>query len=120
MINKDLDALSSVDEVAKAIKQMSVDKAPRSDTIPEDLIKSGSTWLTKKLTDLFQVHWKKGTFLKAFEDATIVHIHTKKEKKLSCNSYKSISFLSLAGKILARVLLNRLLEHLEQKSYNFR
>ena len=44
----------------------------------------------------------------------IVHIYKKKGNRQSCDNHRGISLLSIAGKILARVLLNRLLDHLEQ------
>ena len=56
-INKDLDALSSVDEVARAIKHMSTGKAPGPDAIPAEILKSGGISLTRRLTDLFRSHW---------------------------------------------------------------
>ena len=56
-INKDLDALLSVDEVAKAIKHMSISKAPGPDAIPAEIFKSGGISLTRRLTDLFRSHW---------------------------------------------------------------
>ncbi|XP_076047086.1 uncharacterized protein LOC143028608 [Oratosquilla oratoria] len=37
----------------------------------------------------------------------------RKRNRQSCDNHRGISLLSIAGKILARVLLNRLLEHLE-------
>ena len=48
------------------------------------------------------------------KDATIVHIYKQKGSRHSCDNHRGISLLSIAGKILVRVLLNRLLDHLEQ------
>ncbi|KAL8566845.1 hypothetical protein ACOMHN_052243 [Nucella lapillus] len=58
--------------------------------------------------------WKQERLLQEFRDATIVHIYKRKGNRQSCDNHRGISLLSIAGKILARVLLNRLLEHLEQ------
>ena len=44
----------------------------------------------------------------------IVHIYKTQGNRQSCDNHRGISLLSIAGKILARVLLNRLLDHLEQ------
>ena len=103
-INKDLDALPSVDEVAKAIKHMSTGKTPSPDAIPAKIFKSGGISLTRRLTDLFRSHWEKETLPQAFKDATIVHIYKRKGNKRTCDNHRGISFLSIAGKILARVL----------------
>ena len=45
---------------------------------------------------------------------TIIHLFKRKGNPQDCDSHRGISLLSIAGKILARVLLNRLNEHLEQ------
>ena len=113
-INKDLDALPSVDEVARTIKHMSTNKAPGPDAIPAEIFISGGISLTSRLTDLFRSHWEKETLPQAFKDATIVHIYKRKRNKRTCDNHRGISLLSIAGKILAQVLLNRLLKHLEQ------
>ena len=101
-------------EVAKAIKQMSVGKAPGPDAIPAEVFQSGGPSLITKLTELFQSVWESEILPQDFKDATIVHIYKRKGNKRSCDNHRGISLLSIAGKILARVLLNRLLEHLEQ------
>ena len=113
-VNKDLDALPSIDEVARAIKHMSKCKAPGPDAIPAEIFKSGGISLTRRLTDLFRSHWEKETLPQAFKDATIVHIYKRKGNKRTCDNHRGISLFSIAGKILARVFLNRLLKHLEQ------
>jgi len=113
-INTDLDIPPSEEEVAKAISQMSTGKAPGPDAIPAEVFKSGGPSLLSKLTELFQSCWESETLPQEFKDATIVHIYKRKGNKRSCDNHRGISLLSIAGKILARVLLNRLLKHLEQ------
>ena len=49
-----------------------------------------------------------------FKDTTIIHLFKRKENPQVCDNHRGISFLSIAGKIIARVLLNRLNEHLER------
>jgi len=70
--------------------------------------------VVQKLTKLFQSIWEKGTVPQQFKDASIVHIYKRKGNRQSCDNHRGISLLSIAGKILACVLLNRLLHHLEQ------
>ena len=57
--------------------------------------------------------WRKEQLPQEFRDATIVHIYKRKGNRQSCDNHRGISLLSIAGKILARVLLNRLIAHLE-------
>ena len=42
------------------------------------------------------------------KNASIVSIYKRKEDKSDCSNYREIALLSVAGKILARILLNRL------------
>ena len=46
------------------------------------------------------------------KDANIVHLYKNKGEKATCDNHRGISFLSVAGKLLARILLNRITKHL--------
>ena len=111
--NHNLDALPTSDEVQRAINRMSSGKAPGSDSIPAEIYKAGGPTLVNQLTSLFQSMWDKEQLPQDFKDATIVHIYKNKGNRQSCDNHRGISLLSIAGKILARVLLNRLSKHLE-------
>ena len=49
-----------------------------------------------------------------FKNATNIQLFKRKGNPQVCGNRRGISLLSIAGKILARVLLNRLNEHLER------
>ena len=60
-----------------------------------------------------------------FKDATIIHFYKHKGNRQAWDSHRGISLFSIAGKILARVILNCLHHHLEQdllpeSQYGFR
>ena len=42
-----------------------------------------------------------------------MHLYKRKGNWQSCDNHRAISLLSIAGKILARIILNHLIEHLE-------
>ena len=88
--------------------------APGSDAIPAEIYKAGSPPAAEKLAELFHIMWRKEAMLQEIKDAKITHLFTSKGNPQICDNYRVISLLSVAGKILARVLLNRLNEHLEQ------
>ena len=66
------------------------------------------------MTELFQIMWSKEASPQEFKDASIIHLFKRKGNPRLCDNHSGISLLSIAGKVLARVLLNRLNEHLEQ------
>ena len=49
-----------------------------------------------------------------FKDASIIHLFKRKGNPQLCDNHRGISLLSIAGKVHARVLLNRVIENLEQ------
>nr|VZI25274.1 unnamed protein product [Spirometra erinaceieuropaei] len=66
------------------------------------------------LTALFQEMWRQGVVPQDFKEATIVHLYKRKGNRQVCDNHRGISLLNIAGKIFARILLNRLNNHLEQ------
>ena len=109
-----LDKFPTVAETVKAIKLLSSGKAPGSDAIPAEIYKAGGTPVAKKMTELFNIMWRKETIPQEFKEASNIHLFKRKGNPQLCDNLRGISLLSIAGKVLARVLLNRLNEHLEQ------
>ena len=64
-----------------------------------------------RLHQLITNAWEVGSVPQAWKDASIVTIY-KKGDRTHCGNYRGISFLSIAGKIFARILLNRLSTHI--------
>ena len=109
-----LDEFPTVSETVKAIKLLSSGKAPGSDAIPAEIYKTGGIPVAKKMTELFHIMWRKEDTPQEFKDASIIHLFKRKGNPHLCDSHRGISLLSVAGKVLARILLNRMNEHLEQ------
>lgn len=84
--------------------------------MPADIYKRGGMALVEKLTSLYQVIWRKGEVPQDFKDASIVHIYKRKGDRASCDNHRGISLLSIAGKILARIILNRLTSHVAENA----
>ncbi|BHF70797.1 hypothetical protein SprV_0301385000 [Sparganum proliferum] len=112
--NADLDLPPSLQETIRAVQQLSSRKAPGSDAIPSEVYKHGGPQLMDHLTALFQEMWRQGEFPQYFKDATIVHLCKRKGDRPVCDNHRGVSLLNIAGKIFARILLNRLNNHLEQ------
>ncbi|BHF69333.1 hypothetical protein SprV_0301237700 [Sparganum proliferum] len=111
--NADLDLPPSLHETIRAMQQLSSGKAPKSDAIPAEVYKHDSPQIIDHLTALFQEMWRQGEVPQNFKDATIVHLYRRKRRRQLCDNHRGISFLNIAGKIFARILLNRP-NHLEQ------
>lgn len=106
-----------LDEVGKAIKQLPNGKAPGSDRIPPEIYKFGGAHMVTQLTNLFARFWRAGEVPQELKDASIVHLYKRKGNRSNCDNHRGISLLSIAGKILARVILNRLLDSIVDNIY---
>ena len=71
--------------------------------------KQKSKAVLDKLQDLFANCWEKGTLPQDHGHAVIVSLYKNKAEKSDCPNYRDIILLSIAGKILARILLKRLI-----------
>ena len=71
--------------------------------------------LLERLTSLFRSIWEAREVPQEFKDASIVHIYKRKGDKTSCDNHRGISLLCIAGKILARVILNKLISHIAEQ-----
>ena len=60
------------------------------------------------------MHVEKGGYPTDLKDASIIHLYKRKGNPQVCDNHRGISLLSIAVKILAKILLNRLNAHLDQ------
>ena len=111
IIKTSLDEIPTMDEMAKAIAGLKDGKAPGGDGIPAEVWKHGGDNLFSRLHQLITNAWEVGPVPQAWKDASIVTIY-KKGDRTDCGNYRGISLLSIAGKIFARILLNRLSTHI--------
>ena len=112
-INHQLDMSPTYDELEKAISQLSSGKAPGCDAIPAEVFKVAGQGLRESLLKLFEIIWEVKTLPQDFKDASIIHLYKRKGNRQACDNHRGISLLCIAGKLLARILLNRLITHLE-------
>ena len=70
----------------------------------------GGDMLLQKLTYISCRMWDEEVIPQQLKDASIISLYKKGNRQL-CDNYRGISLLAIAGKILARVLLNRLIVH---------
>ena len=106
-----LDEIPTMAEMARAIAGLKDAKAPGGDGIPTEVWKHGGDNLFSRLHQLITNAWEVGSVPQAWKAASIVTIY-KKGDRTDYGNYRRISLLSIAGKIFARILLNRLPTHI--------
>ncbi|KAK2167303.1 hypothetical protein NP493_1280g00031 [Ridgeia piscesae] len=102
-----LDEIPTMDEMKRAIVCLKDGKSPGGKGIPAEVWKHGGDNLFSRLHLLITNTWEVGSVPQAWKDASIVTIY-KKGDRTDCRNYRGISLLSIAGKIFARILFNRL------------
>ena len=113
-VKDDLGTTPELHEVHKAIKQLKNNKAPGWDEIPADILKLGGDELAKLLHLLISLIWNTEQIPEDLRDAIIVALF-KKDDRSECGNYRGLSLLTSAGKVLGRILPNRLLPHAEEE-----
>ena len=107
----ELDVPPSRDEVARAIKQLKNCKAAGPDGVPAEIYKYGGQVMVTILHDLYLTCWSSCKTPSKFRKANIIKIYKRKGDRAICRNSRGLSLLDVAGKILAKVLLARLLTH---------
>ena len=111
-----LDDLPTREEIGKATMQLKVDKSPGINGSPAEVYQNKHETVLDKLLDLSTNCWEKGTLTQDLRDAVIVSLYKNKGEKSDCSNYRGITLLSIAGKILARVLLIGLSQRQRRKT----
>jgi len=115
-VKPELDEEPTPEEIEKAISQLNPGKSPGIDGIPAEVYQEGGDIVIDKLHSLFWSCWESGTVPQDLRDAVIVSLYKNKGEKSDCSNYRGITLLSIAGKILARLLLNRLIPTIAEEN----
>jgi hypothetical protein len=98
-------------EIVDALDTTQEGRSPGKCGIPAEIWKHGGTEIVSELHKLILKIWSEENTPQDWRDASIIPIF-KKGSRRECGNYGGISLLSIAGKILARVLLNRINRHI--------
>lgn len=71
-------------------------------------MEDGGTRLKTGLLELFNACWDTECLPQDFKDAVIVTVYKTKGQRSECGNHSGISLLATAGKILAKIILNRI------------
>ena len=94
-------------EIEKAIHHMKRGKASGPDKIPAEAIKADTETSTEMLHDLFGKIWEQEEIPTEWKEGYPVKL-PKKGNMQDCKNYRGIILLSVPGKVLNRVILDRL------------
>ena len=104
-----------LDELKKTIKKVKKDSSPGPDNISYNLIKNLPESFLKKILNFFNLCLSTSKLPKQWKISNITMIPKKKISK-DPSKYRPISVTSCLGKILERIIRNRLYKYLEEKS----
>lgn len=107
-VRNHMDKLPTMEELNLAIKQTKLGKAAGQDGIPAEVWRYGGITMRAQLLQLFCNIWSSGELPQDFKDAIIITIYKRKGDRTDCGNHRGISLLSIAGKILAKILQCRL------------
>jgi len=91
-----------------AVKKLKNGHAAGCDDIPPELLKCALPHVAQALHSLFQRVWRSGRVPAEWKDGIIVSLYKGKGPKNECSSYRTISLLSVPGKVFSHVLLERI------------
>ena len=94
-------------EIEAAIKKLKNNKSPGADGIHPEMIKYGGECLIETIQNLCNIIWVKEKVPDEWKIGTIVPL-PKKGDLSNCSNWRGITLLSVPGKILSIVILNRL------------
>ena len=101
-------------ELGIALKSMKANKATGEDGISAETLQYGGAEIRQELLNLYNRALKEGQLPKALKDARMVLLY-KSGDKSSCNNHRGITLLSHSGKILERMILNRVMSNIISK-----
>ena len=107
----------AVSETKKAMRFMANGKAMGPDELPAELLKIGLSGISHEILlafhDIIVAVWMTGGVPQEWKDATIKALHKKKDRT-ECSNYRGLSLVAHAGKVLLKIVANRLGDFCEE------
>ena len=106
----------AVSETKKALRSMANGKAMGPDELPAELLKLGISDSSHEILLAFHIIvavWMTGEVPQEWKDATIKVLH-KKMDRTGCSNYRGLSLVAHAGKVLFKIVANRLGDFCEE------
>ena len=113
-IKHQLDMPPTMEEIEGSVHSLNNRKSPGGDGIPAEIYKYGGTPVLQCLYQVISAAWTAETIPQAWKDSLIITLYKNKGDKADCGNSRGISLLSVAGKVLAKILLKRLIKHISE------
>ncbi|KMQ82364.1 reverse transcriptase, partial [Lasius niger] len=101
------------EELAKAVISLKGGKAPGRDCVTNELIKEVHKADPEWLLELYNACWRKSYFPNEWKAAEVVYFPKADKDAAQAKSYRPICLLPALGKVLDKMLTNRLMIHIE-------
>ena len=95
----------------KAILSLKDKQKAGPDNIPAEVIKYGGCALHRRLHNFILDYWSANCLPQQWKNTNIILVHKQKGDRAESGNSRGISLLSVAGKVLVKIMLTRLLEH---------
>ena len=113
----EMNAAFTKEELEEALIALQTKKAPGPDNITNEMLIHLGPKSKKKLLQLFNDGWRKGTVPQIWREATMIPVHKKGKDRAQAENYRPISLTSCVGKLMERLINKRLMYHLEKRQY---
>ena len=107
-----LDEVPTLEEVNEAIDMLNLGKAPDMHGIVAEMIKFGGKHVRQSVWEVICSFWDLESVHQDWRDAIMVVLYKNKGKRDDCGNYRGIALLCIVGKVLSRVMLSRLTNHI--------
>lgn len=97
-----LDDVPTHEQIVAVVKSLPNAKSPGDDGI--EFFKCSDEAVHQRLVDLVQLIWREETVPQQLKNATKITIFNKKGSRSDCGSYRGISLLPIATKMLTKVI----------------
>ena len=100
------------DEVKEAIDKLKLGKAPGKDGIAPEMLKYGGEAVRFSVWEIIGAFWEDESVHQDWRDAIMIVLYKSKGKRDICGNYRGIALLCVVGKVLSRIMLTRVINHI--------